>query len=103
MGAATPAGAVATAAGAVSTAAATRSVSPASDAAVAAQLVKHAAAVTEVCRGMYDDALRGTGKAPPGLPDVSVFRVKPHMQARRAQCFGRNFSVQSRAIPGAIP
>ena len=50
--------------------------------AVAAQLVKHAAAVTEVCRGMYDDALRGTGKAPPGLPDVSVFRVKPHMQAR---------------------
>ena len=58
--------------------------------AVAAQLVKHAAAVTEVCRGMYDDALRGTGKAPPGLPDVSVFRVKPHMQARRAQCFGRN-------------
>ena len=71
--------------------------------AVAAQLVKHAAAVTEVCRGMYDDALRGTGKAPPGLPDVSVFRVKPHMQAR-AQCsgailFGRN----SCAVPGAIP
>ena len=65
--------------------------------AVAAQLVKHAAAVTEVCRGMYDDALRGTGKAPPGLPDVSVFRVKPHMQAR-AQFSGRNSFV---AIRGA--
>ena len=50
--------------------------------------MKHAAAVTEVCRGMSDDALRGTGKAPPGLPDVSVFRVKPHMQAR-AQFSGR--------------
>ena len=74
--------------------------------AVAAQLVKHAAAVTEVCRGMYDDALRGTGKAPPGLPDVSVFRVKPHMQAR-AQFSGRNFFAQFvaqfRAIPSHAP
>ena len=74
--------------------------------AVAAQLVKHAAAVTEVCRGMYDDALRGTGKAPPGLPDVSVFRVKPHMQARAQfsgrYSFGRNFSRDSVQFADAL-
>lgn len=39
----------------------------------------HAANLVGIQRDMYREAVAGSFVPPPGMPDISLFRVKPHM------------------------
>ena len=60
---------------------------------VVARVGEHAKAVTHIQRDMYLDAVRDHRPAMPGMPPVSLFRVKVRTErGRPAECVGRRAS-----------